>query len=86
MTPEEFERTYQDGARSAWARMFTLALKELGAGGDRGAWILERTAAIAILRSVCEQYGDNDWEPSLHLGDIIEKHLWRVLEEGEREA
>jgi hypothetical protein len=41
----------------------------------------ERLGAIQALRKTCEYFGDNDWEPNLHLADIIEKHLYRYLEE-----
>lgn len=41
----------------------------------------ERLGAIQALRKTCEYFGDNDWEPDLHLADIIEKHLCRYLEE-----
>lgn len=41
----------------------------------------ERLGAIQALRKTCEYFGDNDWEPDLHLADIIEKHLCRCLEE-----
>lgn len=44
------------------------------------AWIAEREAAIAALRRLCAAHGDNDWPESLHLADIIEKHLGRHLE------
>lgn len=33
----------------------------------------------AQLRSVCEDFGDNDWDDNLHLGDVIDKHLTRHL-------
>lgn len=39
----------------------------------------ERDEAIRILRDVCEEFGDNDWDNDLHLADIIEKHLHRNL-------
>jgi len=41
--------------------------------------IVEREAAISMLRMVCDDLGDNDWDESLHLADIIEKHLWRNI-------
>lgn len=64
--------------------MLRECLRQLGYKSDEGSkvgWISEREAAIAMLRQVCERYGDNDWPDDLHLGDIIEKHLWRGLEE-----
>lgn len=39
----------------------------------------ERQEAIVILRSLCEEFGDNDWGDDLHLADIIDKHLRRHL-------
>jgi len=41
--------------------------------------VSERQDAVNILRQVCETHGDNDWPNDLHLGDAIEKHLWRHL-------
>jgi hypothetical protein len=35
----------------------------------------EREEAIAALRSMCADYGDNEWPETLHLADIIETHL-----------
>ncbi len=43
-------------------------------------WLAERKTAIAALRAVCSDHGDNDWSDRLHLADIIEKHLHRNLE------
>ena len=31
--------------------------------------------ARAALRMWCQDYGDNDWPPGLHLVDVIDKHL-----------
>ena len=44
-----------------------------------GSWIIEREAAIRVLRCVCSEFGDNDWPDDLHLSDVIEKHLYRPL-------
>lgn len=35
----------------------------------------EREDTIKTLRAACGDFGDNDWESSLHLSDIIDKHL-----------
>lgn len=43
-------------------------------------WVSEREQAVAILRQVCEKHGDNEWDETLHLADVVEKHLWRHLE------
>ena len=79
MTDKDFEA----GERSAGAKILGMSLHLLGYDGSesrRQQWILEREAAIAALRAVCGEFGDNDWEPSSHLRDIIEKHLHRHLE------
>jgi hypothetical protein len=44
------------------------------------AWIQEREEAVARLREICAVYGDNDWLPHTHLGEVIEKHLQRHLD------
>jgi hypothetical protein len=46
----------------------------------------ERVAAVAMLRIECAEYDDNDWPDTLHLADIIEKHLARSAYEAVREA
>lgn len=50
-------------------------LEDVRAMRDR-LWA-ERVAAVAMLRLECAEYGDNDWPDTLHLADIIEKHLAR---------
>lgn len=42
-------------------------------------WRIERREAITMLRSICHDYGDNDWPDDLHITDIIDKHLYRHL-------
>lgn len=74
--PEEI--AYEQGSRAAWQQLLSLALRNLGvedpqAGAAR--WVAEREAAIQSLRSLCREYGDNEWEENLHLQDILEKHL-----------
>ena len=43
---------------------------------------VEIEVARKVLRQVCATWGDNDWPDNLYLADIIEKHLWRNLENG----
>lgn len=76
------EKDYERGSRAAWTAMLRRCLAQLG-GKDRArnVWRLEREAAIAVLRDLCEEYGDNDWHDDLHLADVIEKHLGRHLGE-----
>ena len=43
--------------------------------------IVEREETVAQLRSLCAEYGDNDWPNNLHLGDVVDKHLCRYIRE-----
>jgi len=78
------ERDYTRGERAALTRMLALIVRDLGYDDPEAAkvaWIKQREAAVAALRSVCEDHGDNDWPDDLNLADVIEKHLARHLEE-----
>lgn len=80
---EHEEEIWIRGNRAAWTRMLQHVLGELGIGdaeAGKARWILEREAVVAALREICDEYGDNDWEPDLHLGDVLEKHLFNYLE------
>jgi len=79
------EVDYEDGNRQAWRTMLMTCCKQLGyedLDSSRSAWILEREGAITALREVCDSFGDNDWDSSLNLYDIIDKHLTRNLHGG----
>jgi hypothetical protein len=81
MTEQE-ECIYEQGGRAATLSMLQHCIQRLGyTDPETGkvAWVLEREAAIATLRQVCEHHGDNDWPTSLHLSDVIDKHLARYL-------
>ena len=41
----------------------------------------ERARTVKALRKLCETLGCNDWPDNLDLGDIIEKHLERTIED-----
>ena len=76
------ESAYILGSERAWMHMLQLCLQHLDNNDPmvkKSRLILERTEAIHRLRSLCEDFGDNDWEPNLHLADIIEKHLGKHL-------
>ncbi len=81
MTESE-ERAYEMGVSAAMRRVFQAIVKDLGPeNGSAERWRLERGAAVATLRGLCEDFGDNDWPDDLHLSDVIEKHLGRQLHE-----
>ena len=74
--------SYEQGARMAWTRMLQNCCRELGyqtEEADKAAWIVEREGITAALRSICSEYGDNDWDNNLNLADVIDKHLHRNL-------
>lgn len=81
---EQEEAAYIQGARAAWRRILAEALRGLGGYSDPGDFtrerlIAEREEAISALRSLCREFGDNDWDEKLSLADVIEKHLGRHL-------
>lgn len=72
------EQAYERGSRAAYLVILSECLRQLGYADpevQKVAWIKEREAAIAALRSMCALHGDNDWSDNLHLADIINKHL-----------
>ena len=79
---EKDEQFYIQGERAVWRSLLQECLQNLGYGNTESNahnWILEREAVIAQLRDVCETFGDNDWDESLHLADVVEKHLSKHL-------
>lgn len=76
------ETAYEEGRRTAWRRILAECLRQLGySGGDRQMvqLVLEREEAIAMLRDLCREFGDNEWTEDLNLADIIDKHLGKHL-------
>lgn len=74
--------SYEAGRKSAYRQLLGECLLALGAedaAAKQADWVQERVDTITCLRSLCTQFGDNDWEDDLYLVDIIEKHL--VIEE-----
>jgi hypothetical protein len=76
---EKSEASHIAGSRAAWFTMLKLCLVHLGIeslDSRRAANLtVEREEACAALRRVCAGHGDLDWDESLHLADVIEKHL-----------
>lgn len=66
------------GQEVVWNQVFKDGIKVSEQSGHRN-WNHERTAAIAILRELCAEFGDNSWPDTLHLADVIEKHLGKHL-------
>ena len=81
MTIEEKDQSWINGERSALKRNLQFILGELMYSDEftREKLIKEREDTIAALRSICDEFGDNDWDENLYLPDVIEKHLSRHL-------
>jgi hypothetical protein len=80
------EKAYLRGRKAAYREQLGAALGELqGDDGDltRERLIAERADAIANLRRICDDHGDNDWPDNLRLSDIIDKHLARYIGDGD---
>ena len=89
---EQDEEIYLRGERSAWWQQLHTVLRELGYDKkdfsaderhkfSRAQLALERENGIRALRSICDDFGDNDWPDNLTLIDIISKHLENHLHE-----
>lgn len=79
------EESYEAGSRMAWSMMLAKCIRGLGyddVDANRASWITEREEVKRRLRDVCSEFGDNDWDDNLHLGDVIDKHLHRNLAGG----
>ena len=88
--PDQKDRDWLNGNRAAWRRILGTCIRELGyPPPDDGpsletrhpAAISEREDVIVALRSLCERFGDNDWDEHLHLADVINKNLAPYLNE-----
>ena len=79
MSIDEIDRAYAAGQRRAGLRLLSVALEMLGETESLEAiaasWVSERYEAIAALRTLCGELGDNNWPDKLHLADIITKHV-----------
>jgi hypothetical protein len=81
---EAEELAYLRGQRATWSGLLQRCLRELGYDSPEAIaarWVVEREEAIAALRTVCAEHGDNDWDEKLHLADVIDKHLARHLDD-----
>lgn len=78
---EREEAAYVLGQKSIYREMLGTALRHLNSDEfSREELIKERTDTIAVLRSLCEDHGDNEWNDELYLSDIISKHLGDYLD------
>jgi len=79
---DESEEAYEQGSRMAWLSMLQMCLRNLGYDANdvtHAKWIVERELAVSQLRSLCRDFGDNDWPDDLSLADVVDKHLTNHL-------
>lgn len=81
MTEQE-RQAYLDGEHMAWSMIAEQCIQHLNSETAIKAvvsYLIERNEAVVKLRDLCRDFGDNSWDDSLHLADIIEKNLARHL-------
>jgi hypothetical protein len=79
---EKEEQAFEMGCKAFARRILGECVREIGQTDVTAeAWRLERADAVAALRSLCEDFGDNEWPDDLHLADVINKHLLPYLDE-----
>jgi hypothetical protein len=70
------EQAYIEGSRAVWLELLRLCHQNLGQNGrSEDDWFIERTETVASLRSLCREFGDNEWDDGLNLAEIIDNHL-----------
>jgi hypothetical protein len=77
------EASYIKGQRQTWSSLLAQCIRELGyelgTETELAKLIVEREEAVSQLRRICEDHGDNDWDETLHMADIVDKHLGKHL-------
>ncbi|NUP08437.1 MAG: hypothetical protein HOW73_20495 [Polyangiaceae bacterium] len=88
-TAEQKDRDWISGNRAAWQQLLGMATRELSADGEdlsKERLLKQLEDVRRTLRSLCADFGDNDWDDRQHLGDVLDKHLGRYLHSQEVEA
>jgi hypothetical protein len=88
--PDPIAEARDRGRREALYWLVREATRELGLTSpeaDAVRLLGEKERAVEMLRELCESFGNPNWESSLELGDIIERHLapyldWTLTEPG----
>ena len=79
---DHYERGYVEGRRAFARHLAQVVRGELGVlGRSLSDLELELDEARSVLRRLCAEHGDNDWDDDLHLADVINKHLGRYLDD-----
>ena len=79
MTEKE-EQKWIDGNKAGYRDLLGHCVRALhDEDTSKEALILQLEDIKSSLRSLCEEFGDNDWDDDLHLADVINKHLGNHL-------
>ena len=76
---EKEERIYECGSRAAYSNIIRQCRRNLDFHDDLSRLETEREDVIHLLRGICDEFGDNDWDEDLHLADVLEKHLFNYV-------
>lgn len=86
---EQQERLYIQGEAQALKQMIIQCQAKLAGLGVElktdESFSQERVETVAVLRSLCDDYGDNNWTEDLHIADIVRKHLCVDMDNREAE-
>lgn len=75
-TDQAYRRGFKDGAESVYIARMRDALEPLTLKAK--ALESDRAGAVSLLRSLCADYGDNDWPDDAPLAIVIAAHLGRL--------
>lgn len=82
-TKAELDRYHQGrvtGQEEVAKSLLSFLAAYLPAGDLAGVTLAaEMSDARRVVRDLCEEFGDTDWDESLHLADVIDRHLGRYL-------
>lgn len=79
MNEEAEDKAYEKGRRAAYLAQLREAVKQLGEEGNEHAWLIERAETQTVLRELCEDFGDMDWDKDLYIPDVLRNHLQLYL-------
>lgn len=77
------EEHYARGVKALGTRLVMQLAREV-LGGDELSKLrlqVELADTRAVLRRLCDAYGDNDWDDTLYLADALDRHLGNYLDE-----
>lgn len=80
MKTDTEEKIWTDSRRTAYREMLANCIRELcDEDTTKESLMVQLEEGRSALRSLCADFGDNDWDDKLSLRDVIEKHLCKHL-------